>query len=535
MILLKNQQFITFQLIIFFLIPFSFFAKEYNVLNYGAKGDGTTLNTIAIQNAMDACSKTGGVIIFPSGKYLTGTIYFKDNVTLYLQNGATILGSINLKDYPENLPTYQFLRKGKIKRSLFYAEKCENIAIKGEGTIDGQGAFIKKKNGEAASSYGERPHVIWMIQSKKIKIEGIKLQNSALWMQHYIACENLYIHDIEVYNHANKNNDMMDINGCKDVIISDCRGDTDDDGITLKSTHAMPNENITITNCIISSHCNAIKCGTESNAGFKNITISNCIVRPSKDKEPIYGKPAGISGIALEVVDGAEMNGVHISNIVIDGPQVPIFIRLGNRARGYNQNLPKPKVGSIENVTISNITAFNADVTGSSITGIPGHSVKNITLDNIRIFYKGGGTLKDAQRIIPENEADYPDAIMFDRLSAYGMFIRHAENIILNNVEFYFKNIEKRPALYLEDVKKGTITDLQANMDAKSSLINIKNSSDIFIKNPVPQIKCESVLNITGKRSTSIRIDNVDRSRFKKLFKISEEVNKNIVMVGTVY
>lgn len=532
---MKNSQFTGLILAIFFLFPFMFYSMEYNVLDYGAKGDGTTINTQAIQKAIDACSKTGGIVIFPSGKYLTGTIYFKNDVTIYLHKGAVILGSTNLKDYPENLPVYQFYRKGKIKRSLFYAEKCENIAIKGEGTIDGQGAFIKKINGEAASSYGERPHVIWMIQSKKIKIEGIKLQNSALWMQHYIACENLYIHDIEVYNHANKNNDMMDINGCKDVIISDCQGDTDDDGITLKSTHAMPNENITIANCIISSHCNAIKCGTESNAGFKNIIISNCIIRPSKDKEPIYGKPAGISGLALEVVDGAEMNGVHISNIVIDGPQVPLFIRLGNRARGYDQNIPKPKVGSIENVTISNITAFNADATGSSITGIPGHSVKNITLDNIRIFYKGGGTLKDAQRIIPENETGYPDAIMFDRLSAYGMFIRHAENITLNNVEFYFKNTEKRPVLYLEDVKKGTIIDLQASIDAKSPLINIKNSSDLFIRNPVPQKKCESGLDISGKKSASIRIDNVDKSRFKNLFKISEEVNKNTVKIGTVY
>jgi len=288
---------------------------------------------------------------------------------------------------------------------------------------------------------------------QKIKIEGIKLQNSALWMQHYIACENLYIHDIEVYNHANKNNDMIDINGCKDVIISDCIGDTDDDGITIKSTHAMPNENITITNCIISSHCNAIKTGTESNAGFKNITISNCIIRPSKDTTPIYGKPEGISGIALEVVDGAEMNGIHISNIIIDGPQVPIFIRLGNRARGYDKNLPKPKVGNIENISISNITAFNADPTGSSITGIPNHPVKNITLDNIRIFYQGGGTLQDAQRQIPENETDYPDAIMFDRLPSYGFFIRHAENITLNNVSLFIR-MKKKVIQYISKIVK---------------------------------------------------------------------------------
>ena len=508
---------------------------EYNVLDFGAKGDGTTMNTIAIQKTIDACNKTGGVVIFPSGKYLTGTIYLKNNVSIYLQNGAIILGSNHLKDYPENLPDYQFLRKGKIKRALIYAENCENISIKGAGIIDGQGAFFKEPSDKNVSSYSVRPHVIWMIQSKNISIEGVKLQNSALWMQHYIACENLYIHNIEVYNHANKNNDMMDINGCKDVIISDCRGDTDDDGITIKSTHAMPNENITITNCIISSHCNAIKCGTESNAGFKNITISNCIVRPSKDKEPIYGEAEGISGIAMEVVDGAEMNGVHISNIMIDGPQVPIFIRLGNRARGYDKDLPKPKVGSIKNITISNITAYNADATGSSITGIPGNPVKNITLENIRIFYKGGGTVNDATRMIPELESDYPDAIMFDRLSSYGLFIRHAENITLSNVELYFRNDDKRPAIYLEDLKNGKILDMQADVATVSSLIKANNVKDLYIKNPWIKDRCSSLIEISGEQSKSIILLDIDKRKYNELFKVSKDVSKKVVKQTNIF
>jgi len=193
--------------LLLYLIVVSVSAQEmfYNVLDYEAKGDGKTINTKAINSAIDTVAKNGGgTVYFPAGDYLTGTIYLKNNVSLNLQKGALILGSTELRDYPENFPEYQFYRRGTIKRSLIYAEKCENIAIKGEGTIDGQGAFIKKSNGEAASSYGERPHVIWMIQSKNVSIEGVKLQNSALWMQHYIACENLYIHNIEVYNHANK-------------------------------------------------------------------------------------------------------------------------------------------------------------------------------------------------------------------------------------------------------------------------------------------------------------------------------------------
>lgn len=472
---------------IIFLIPAFFFlstgfydVKEYNVLDFGARADGKTLNTESIQKAIDVCSKNGGgTVYFPAGKFLTGTVYFRNNVTIYLDNGAEILGSTNLKDYPENYPDYQFYRKGKIKRALIYAENKENISIKGRGTIDGQGADVVKENGEPVQTYGERPHVIWMIRSKNIKIEGIRLQNSALWMQHYLACKNLYIHDVDVYNHANKNNDMMDINGCKDVIISDCRGDTDDDGITIKSTHAMPSENITITNCLISSHCNAIKCGTESNAGFKNITISNCIIRPSKDKESIYGRPEGISGISLEVVDGAEMNGVNISDIVIDGPRVPIFVRLGNRARGYDKNLPRPRVGSIENISISNIIARNADVTGCSITGIPEHPVKNIMLENIRISFKRGGKQKDSEKVIPEYESNYPESTMFGRLPSYGFFVRHAKNITMNNMSLEYQSIEERPAFILEDVIEARLSYINAQREKDIPLIRLINTKKI--------------------------------------------------------
>lgn len=533
---MKNSISLFLILIFFILISEKSYSGEYNVLDYGAVADGKTLNTKAIQKAVDECAKNGGGIIeFPAGKYLTGTIYFKNNVTLYLQNGAIILGSTRLNDYPENTPDYNFFRNGKIKRSLFYAEKCENIAIKGDGTIDGQGGLITRPDGRPGSSYGERPHVIWMIQSKNIKIEGVKLQNSALWMQHYIACESLYIHNIEVYNHANKNNDMMDINGCKDVIISDCKGDTDDDGITLKSTHTMPNENITITNCIISSHCNAIKCGTESIAGFKNITISNCIVRPSKDKEPIYGKPEGISGISLEIVDGARMNGVNISNIIIDGPQVPIFIRLGNRARGYDEDLPKPTVGSIENITISNITAFNADATGCSITGIPGHRVKHITLDNIKIYYKGGGNLKDSQRDIPEKINNYPEATMFEHLPAYGFFVRHVENISFYNVELYYKKEDLRSAFYFDDVTNGKIVDILAKINVSSALIKANNIQDILIDYPKIQNYCSALLEISGEKTRSVFITNIDRSKFLKLIKFSKETDKKIIKTGIIF
>ncbi len=532
---LKNHQFVTVFILFIFFTTISAKAEEFNVKDFGALGDGKTIETISIQKAIDACTKHGGVVVFPSGNYVSGTIYLKDNVTLHLQKGATILGSTDLADYPENLPGYTFFRKGVIKRALIHGDRNENIAIEGEGTIDGQGSAFLGPFPKGVSSYSVRPYVIWMVECKNVRVEGIKLQNSAFWMQHYLACENVYIHNIEVYNHSNKNNDMMDIDGCKDVIISDCMGDTDDDGITLKSTHERPNENITITNCILSSHCNAIKCGTESNTGFKNITISNCVIRPSKDTVVIYGKPKGISGISLEVVDGAEMNGIHISNIVMDGVAVPLFIRLGNRARGYDKNLPKPEIGSIQNITISNITAFNAKTYGSSITGIPDHPIKNVLLENIRIFYEGGGMAADALREIPEKESSYPEATMFGNLPSYGLFIRHAENVTLKNIELYFEADEMRPALYLEDIQRGKFLDVQAEVNSNSPFMQGNNVRDIIIKNPWTANPCSAVIDIKGEQSRSIILSDIDKQKFNEVFKTSSEVDKGVVRTGSLY
>lgn len=506
--------------------------NHYNILDFGAVADGKTVNTKAIQNAIDKCSGKGGVVIFPAGDFVSGTLYFKDNVTLRLEKGATLWGSTDLADYPENLPDYTFYRKGTIKRALIYAEKVKNIAIEGEGMIHGQGEHFLVPPDSKVSSYSIRPYLIWMIQCKGVRTEGVKLRNSALWMQHYLACDDVYIHNIDVFNHCNKNNDMLDIDGCHNVRISDCVGDTDDDGITLKSTSGRANENVVITNCLISSHCNALKTGTESNTGFKNITISNIVIRPSKQKTVIYGKPAGISGIALEVVDGGHMDGIEISNVVIDGAAIPLFIRLGNRARGYDKSLPKPSMGSMKNIHISNITAFNAQPYGSSVTGIPGFPVENVTLENIRFFYQGGGTAEEAIREIPEKETKYPDAVMFGNLSSYGLFCRHVNNLKMRNVEIYSQTTDMRPAFYFENINGLNLTDIEANHFNKDlSPIRIKDVTKAYLRNIQTTEKCNSLIQLEGEKSKNIRISEMDGSNFNQLVDYKNKGLKSEVKV----
>ncbi len=532
--LLNSRMIVT---IFSFCMAFTLSAKEYNITSYGAKSDTTILSTRAIQGAIDDCSRNGGgKVIIPAGNYLTGTLYFKSNVTIHLEQGAVLYGSTRLADYPENLPDYTFYRKGEVKRALIYAEKCSDIALEGEGMINGQGgAFIVPK-GSKLDSYTVRPYLIWMIQCRNVRTEGIKLRNSALWMQHYLACDQVYIHNIDVFNHCNKNNDMIDLDGCHDVRISDCIGDSDDDGITLKSTSARANENIVITNCLLSSHCNALKMGTESNGGFKNVVVSNLVIRPSvvSDKS-IGGSPHGHTGIALELVDGGILDGVVISNIHIDGPDCPIFIRLGNRARPWIEGQKIDKVGVLQNILISNIIATNAKKMGCSITGIPGNPVQNITLKDITIEFDGGGTIADFKREIPEVEKAYPEADMFGVLPSYGFFIRHAQNIRFNNIELKTKSVDLRPAILLCDVKDIDLDALKMTGSANNSCsISVEKTETIRISGCRIDGASNSLLGLKGVENSRVIITNNNLANIKSLAVPGNRGNTAIFQTGNI-
>lgn len=441
--------------LILFIVPNLYSAENgvFNIVKYGAVDDGKFLNTNIIQRAIDECSIIGGKVVIPPGKFLTGSLNLKSNVTIELLKGAILLGSTNLTDYEEHIPVLKSYNDVFLRHSLFYAERVENISIIGEGIIDGQGAAFVRNTKEKPERYMNRPFIIRFVECKNVNIEGIQMRNSAMWMQQYLACEYLTIRGIKVYNHANYNNDMIDIDGCKNVIISDCFGDTDDDGITLKSTSERITENVTITNCIISSHCNAIKLGTESIGGFKNITISNIVVKPSESKTKIYGHHAGISGITLGLVDGGSLDGVVINNIKIDGPQIPIYMRLGNRGRTIRTGMEKPDVGVFQNVKISNIIATNTGQYGCSISGIPNYPIKNVSLSNISIQFKGGFT-EEIKLDVPELEEHYPESTMFGNLPSYGFFIRHVEGISIENIHLGLEEKDLRYAIIIDDVNK---------------------------------------------------------------------------------
>ena len=435
---------------------FNIQAADYNIMKYGAVNDTTRLSTSAIQQAIDDCSRNGGGrVVIPTGSYKIGTIIIKSNVHLHLEHGATLYGSTRLEDYLPMKSDYVSLRTQTSTIQLIYADKTNNVVIDGYGTIDGRGRTFKKLswNDEGIT----RPHLLRFIQSRDITIKDITLKNSGCWMQHYLACDRLTIDGIKVFNRNNYNNDALDLDGCHEVTVTRMMADSDDDGITLKSTSPRLCENICIANCIVSSHCNAIKLGTETNGGFRNINISNIVVKPSYDqKEKFFGQWIGSSAISLEIVDGGLMENVNVSDINVEGTEAPIFIRLGNRARGYQLKgtdfdslIPIDHVGSINGIHLDNIQIRNAEAMGCSITGLPGHPVENVWLSHISIHHKGGITSNDMpmieQSIKDEKEKDYPESTMWGCLPAKGFFVRHTRNIHFNDITIQTEEADVRP------------------------------------------------------------------------------------------
>lgn len=464
-------------------IPFVYvYGTDHNIISFGAKADGITVSTKAIQAAIDECSIKGGRVIIPAGDFVTGTLFLRDNTTLVLERNARLLGSTKLSDYPKTTVGFRFFGDTWVYHSLIIAHNVHNITIEGEGIIDGQGASFPVTTKVKPDRYRDRPYLLWMAECKNVSVKDIELRNSAMWLQSYIRCENLKIDGIKVFNHSNKNNDLMDIDGCKDVIITNVIGDADDDGITFKSTTDIVSENIVVSNCILSSHCNAIKFGTESTAGFRNIIITNCVIRRSAEVEAKTGFPEGICGIALEMVDGGIMENIHISNIIIDGPRVPLFVRLGNRARKHYDEAPVPPIGSISNINISGIVGYASSPIGCSITGISKGKIEGISLSDSRFVCPGGVVENMDNVIIEELEELYPESTMFGILPSYGLYVRHVSNINVDNVVFDLKNADSRPAIVCDDVTGGNLRNINTIGAKKNAEIRIMDNSTVELR-----------------------------------------------------
>jgi polygalacturonase len=471
------------------------YSKEINICDFGAKGDGVTNNTRAFQKAIDKASTTGEKIIVPPGVFLTGTIYLKTNTALEISKNGVIKGIEKQEAYPFLLAIYSTRDIRSRFKALLYAANVNNISICGEGTIDGSGEAEVFQDGIGDSE--NRPFTLFMVGCKNISVTGISFINSARWVQRYLNCDRVKIHGIFVYSHVNLNNDGLDIDDCKDVIISDCRIDSEDDAIVIKSEGDRGCSSIAVTNCILSSRATSFKLGTGSVGGFRDIVFSNSVVRPSEEPGLIHPHKArgGLSGIDLISTDGAVMQNIVISGISIDSVESPIFIRLANRMGKTTSTPSDRKAGSISNIQISNVVVRNAGPIASSISAFPGTYIENISLRDVFIETRGGGTNKDTSLAVPENSDRYPYNRMFKvKLPAYGFYLRHIKNITLDNVRVSAMGKEERMAIVFDDVRGATLSNVSgAGLSEQNKTIYAIDSGSIFSTTPAFLIGIESI------------------------------------------
>jgi len=499
----------------------------YDVRAFGAKGDGRTLDTPAINRAIStAAAKGGGTVRFPAGTYLSVSIHLKSNIALYIDQGATIVAAETSNGVaydppePNQWDAYQDFGHSHWHNSLIWGENLENISILGQGVIWGKGLVrsggqsrTKEQNDALEKARSSEPQRPFGYPNPRDTVES-GWGNKAISLK---LCHNVLIRDISILHGGHfailatgvdnltidnvkidTNRDGIDVDACRNVRISNCSVNSPfDDAICPKSSFALgyarATENVTITNCQVSgydegtflngtykreynkySHNNPtgrIKFGTESNGGFKNITISNCVFDYSR-------------GFALESVDGGFLEDVTITNITMrDVVNSPFFLRLGNRGRGPSGTT----VGQLRRVLISNVIVYNADPKyGSIISGIPGHSIEDVRFDNIRIYYQGGGTKEQAALDPPEKEKEYPEPVMFGETPAYGFFIRHVKGIEMSNVEVSYLKEDLRPPFVLNDVKGAYFWRLKAQHALNVPTFTLSEVEDFSVQQSTP-------------------------------------------------
>ncbi len=472
----------------------------YNVVDYGAIGDGITNNTKAINTAIEAAAKNGGgTVFFPAGEYLSFTIRMKSKITLHLDNGAVLIGDQEKNGVGYDLPEedawykkFQDFGHSYWRNSLIYGDSLRDIAITGQGLIWGKGLYTYDK----PDIKGSGNKAIALKNCFNVTIRDISILHGGHFCILATGVDNLTIDNVR----ADADRDAFDIDCCKNVRISNCNiNSPTDDGLCLKSSfglgYARATENVTITNCHVYGYDHGtlmdgtfktefkdeqpdakhsitgrLKMGTESNGGFKNITVSNCVFEHSR-------------GLAIETADGGIIEDIVIDNITMrDITDTPFFIRLNARMRGP-EGTP---VGVCRRITLSNLIVYDVggrpkfpEVGAGMVMGIPGYYIEDLTLSNIRIVYRGGGPKDAIDKEVAQNIDMYPDPYRWHSMPAYGIYFRYVKGLQVNNVVLQTLNPDERPAFVLDDVHNASFSHVDAQKQGNTPVFILKNVTGI--------------------------------------------------------
>ena len=479
----------------------------FNVRTFGAAGDGTNLDSPAIDKAIAAAAANGGGTVFvPAGTYLSGSIHLQSNIHLLIDAGATILGAPQDKNFydeiePYTLGGYQDGGHCYFHNSLIWGENLTNVFITGNGTINGGGLVRSDKILDRMCGYNHDGSP----EPSATNLPPVRLGNKAIALK---LCKNVLIRDVTIFHGGHfailvtgcddmtvdnvtmdTDRDGIDIDCCRNTMVSNCRiNSPNDDGLCPKSTYALgeirPTENLTIVNCQVSGFLEGtlidgtmkpakggygrIKFGTESSGGFRNCTVANCTFRSCR-------------GLALEEVDGGIMDNITINNItMMDVPDYAIYITTGkrNRTPGVTTN------SRMKNILISNVIADGVGkMSGIQIMGLPELPVEGVRLDNIRLTSNGGGTTNNAVINPKELGTGYPEPNKIGILPAYGFYARHVRDLELANIHLNFVTNDFRPAIVCSDVNGLEIDNLKAQTAAGVSPARFDHVTGLIIRN----------------------------------------------------
>lgn len=446
--------------------------KIYNVVDFGAVADGVTLNSAAVQKAIDECSKNGGgTVLFEGGDFVLSTVFLKSNVTVRIEKDTRILGALSFYDYaPQekiDYPAYQDQSHTYFDCSMFVGRDCENIAIVGEGDIDMRSVWDEDNVRDIVH---RGPKCIALKNCKNVEVSGLGIFHVTDLAVYFAGCENVDIHGLRMIVYI----DGVSPDNSKNVRIYDCDIEAGDDAIVFKSSYTLNKidfcKDIKVWNCRIRSRCNAVKFGTETNGGFYDIDIRDIDIRDVR-----------ITALCVESVDGAIVDGINFENIRIRNAGAAFFVHVGKRMRGPEGM----EIGHIRNVKFENIVAdgpyvpftiipwnynhyVNKDYmqyhwdftsqhkTGAQCTsnacGLAESPLENITFKNIKLIVPGGIT--EWNPVVPDIAPPYPEVYVYGKtLPAKGIFFRHINGLSLENFTVESYKPDGREAFVFEDVE----------------------------------------------------------------------------------
>jgi hypothetical protein len=507
-------------------------ARVYNIRDFGAVGDGVTLDTIAVQAAVDACNRDkGGTVLVPAGDFIVGTLELKTNVTLHVAAQGRLLGSSDIQHYKAG----NGIPPGNGNVVLLSAANAENITIEGPGTIDGNGVKFFTGKGDmtgpgqnSAQGYFQRPHLLIFYRCKNLVVKDVLLTASAYHCTRILQCSRVRLDGVRIYNRVNLNNDGFHINSSEYVHIVNCDVACQDDACALFGS----NKFVTVTNCTFSTRWSVFRFG---GGEAENITISNCVIYDT------YGCP-----IKMHCGASGRLENITFANLIMKNVTGPISIGLdSSRRAGGTANTP-PVKGIVRNIAFNGIRAtvvaegrqhedlkwpqkFRPGETRSCIVlnGVGSDFLEGISFQDVHVSYEGGGTAEESVAEVPNLAGEYFE---IGTPPAYGIYARNVRGLTLNNVRLEVTKPDLRPAVIFDHVVDSTVNGLSAQGTLQAeSLLRFNDTRDVLLAASRVLTPAAVFLKLEGIANDGITIDGGVLSKASKPLAFSRGATERAV------